>query len=59
LDLLRDGALETVFGGVRDLVLGAPSPDLAQRAAYLLALEVEGLAHTGQRDRQAAAGLTR
>ena len=34
---------------VRDLVLGLPSPDLAWRAAYLIALGVAGLALAGQR----------
>jgi lipooligosaccharide transport system permease protein len=34
---------------LRDLVLGAPSPDLVWRAAYLLALGVAGLAFAGQR----------
>ncbi|MGH3279383.1 MAG: ABC transporter permease [Trebonia sp.] len=34
---------------LRDLVLGAPSPDLAWRAAYLLALGVTGLALAGRR----------
>jgi lipooligosaccharide transport system permease protein len=34
---------------LRDLVLGAPSPDLAWRAAYLAALGVAGLALAGQR----------
>ena len=34
---------------VRDLVLGLPSPDLAWRAAYLMALGVAGLALAGQR----------
>src|SRR5580692_3919186 len=34
---------------LRDLVLGLPSPDLAWRAAYLLALGVAGLALAGQR----------
>jgi ABC-type lipoprotein export system ATPase subunit len=34
---------------LRDLVLGAPSPDLAWRAAYLVALGVAGLALAGQR----------
>jgi lipooligosaccharide transport system permease protein len=34
---------------LRDLVLGAPSPDLAWRAAYLLALGVIGLALAGRR----------
>jgi lipooligosaccharide transport system permease protein len=34
---------------LRDLVLGVPSPDLAWRAAYLVALGVAGLALAGQR----------
>ena len=34
---------------VRDLILGVPSPDLAWRAAYLLALGVAGLALAGRR----------
>ena len=34
---------------LRDLVLGLPSPDLAWRAAYLIALGVAGLALAGQR----------
>jgi lipooligosaccharide transport system permease protein len=34
---------------VRDLVLGLPSPDLAWRAGYLIALGVAGLALAGQR----------
>ena len=34
---------------LRDLVLGVPSPDLAWRAAYLIALGVAGLALAGQR----------
>jgi lipooligosaccharide transport system permease protein len=34
---------------LRDLVLGLPSPDLAWRAAYLLALGVVGLSLAGQR----------
>jgi len=34
---------------LRDLVLGLPSPDLAWRAAYLVALGVAGLALAGQR----------
>lgn len=34
---------------LRDLVLGAPSPDLAWRGAYLLALGAAGLALAGQR----------
>jgi lipooligosaccharide transport system permease protein len=34
---------------LRDLVLGVPSPDLAWRGAYLLALGVAGLALAGQR----------
>ena len=34
---------------LRDLVLGVPSPDLAWRAAYLLALGVAGLALAGRR----------
>jgi lipooligosaccharide transport system permease protein len=34
---------------LRDLVLGAPSPDLAWRAAYLVALGVAGLALAGRR----------
>jgi len=34
---------------LRDLVLGVPSPDLAWRAAYLVALGVGGLALAGQR----------
>src|ERR1700728_1758560 len=34
---------------VRDLVLGLPSPDLAWRAAYLIALGGAGLALAGQR----------
>jgi lipooligosaccharide transport system permease protein len=34
---------------LRDLVLGDPSPDLAWRAAYLVALGVAGLALAGQR----------
>ena len=34
---------------LRDLVLGVPSPDLAWRAAYLLAIGVAGLALAGRR----------
>jgi lipooligosaccharide transport system permease protein len=34
---------------LRDLVLGLPSPDLAWRAAYLVALGVAGLVLAGQR----------
>jgi lipooligosaccharide transport system permease protein len=34
---------------LRDLVLGVPSPDLAWRAAYLLALGLAGLALAGRR----------
>ena len=34
---------------LRDLVLGVPSPDLAWRAAYLVALGVAGLGLAGQR----------
>jgi lipooligosaccharide transport system permease protein len=34
---------------LRDLVLGAPSPDLAWRAAYLVALGVTGTALAGGR----------
>ena len=34
---------------LRDLVLGAPSPDLAWRAAYLVALGMAGLALAGRR----------
>jgi lipooligosaccharide transport system permease protein len=34
---------------LRDLVLGVPSPDLAWRAAYLIALGIAGLALAGQR----------
>ena len=34
---------------IRDLVLGVPSPDLAWRAAYLVALGVAGLALAGRR----------
>ena len=34
---------------VRDLVLGLPSPDLAWRAVYLIALGMAGLALAGQR----------
>ena len=34
---------------LRDLVLGAPSPDLAWRAAYLILLGVAGLAVAGRR----------
>ncbi len=34
---------------LRDLVLGAPSPDLLWRAAYLAALGVVGLAVAGRR----------
>jgi len=34
---------------LRDLVLGAPSPDLAWRAAYLVALGMAGLAFAGRR----------
>ena len=34
---------------LRDLVLGAPSPDLLWRAAYLLALGVVGLSFAGRR----------
>ena len=34
---------------LRDLILGFPSPDLAWRAAYLLALGVAGLAVAGRR----------
>jgi lipooligosaccharide transport system permease protein len=34
---------------LRDLVLGVPSPDLAWRAAYLVALGVAGLALAGRR----------
>ncbi len=34
---------------LRDLILGAPSPDLAWRAAYLLALGAAGLALAGRR----------
>jgi lipooligosaccharide transport system permease protein len=34
---------------LRDLVLGVPSPDLAWRAAYLIALGVAGLTLAGQR----------
>jgi lipooligosaccharide transport system permease protein len=34
---------------LRDLVLGVPSPDLAWRAAYLLALGMAGFALAGQR----------
>jgi lipooligosaccharide transport system permease protein len=34
---------------IRDLVLGLPSPDLAWRAAYLIALGAGGLALAGQR----------
>jgi hypothetical protein len=34
---------------LRDLVLGAPSPDLLWRAGYLAALGVAGLAVAGRR----------
>ncbi len=34
---------------LRDLILGAPSPDLAWRAAYLAALGIAGLALAGRR----------
>ena len=34
---------------LRDLVLGAPTPDLTWRAAYLLALGVAGTALAGRR----------
>ncbi|MGH3260538.1 MAG: hypothetical protein ACRDNS_00940, partial [Trebonia sp.] len=48
-DIVQCTALYQGVVILRDLVLGLPSPDLAWRAAYLLAIGVVGLALAGRR----------